>query len=443
MKAKLFIARLLTLLMSFSIASACQEKLSVEQIIDRHIQALGGRQKIDAIHTIVYHLTYREGTFVMPNGYMAKMRPYYKTLGDPKNLKVDVNEGYDGSAWEYYSDPGVVMRTVGAAAASTRHGTELIDSLTDAKELGAHAELAGVEAFAGRPAYKLHVTLADGFEKDLFLDGQSFLIAGDRRAAPVHAFGMAVQSENRFGDYRPVNGVLFPFTVQEVEIVTGKELNSVTCQSITVNEKFDASYFSPPQYNRTSLQQMLEQLYMERSDSVSVLWTYRGFRAANPAIDTREGVEFIGYQMVKMGDLNGAIELLKASGEPRNLCAQIVPSLASVGCDKTTGTARGGHGFSVETQLEADTMRLDLVRLEPETEHAGVALEADSLLVPLDGSDVQIKVQGEPPKMLRGGELVWIGKNVHGGVWNPGKNPASYLQLTFTSKSSSVKRWTL
>jgi hypothetical protein len=313
MKAKLFIPGLLVLLMSFGVASASQEKLSVEQIIERHIQALGGQQKIDAIHAIVYHLTYREGTFVMPHGYMAKMRPYYKTLGDPKNLKVDVNEGYDGSAWEYYSDPGVVLRTVGAAAAATRHGTELIDSLADAKALGAHVELAGAEAFAGRPAYKLHVTLADGFEKDLFVDAQSFLIAGDRRAAPVHAFGAAVRSENRFGDYRAVNGVLFPFTVQEVEIATDKELNSVTFQSITVNEKFEASYFGPPQYNRTSLQQMLEQLYMERSDSLSVLWTYRGFRAANPLIDTREGVEFIGYQMAKMGDLNGAIELLKAN----------------------------------------------------------------------------------------------------------------------------------
>ena len=58
---------------------------------------------------------------------------------------------------------------------------------------------------------------------------------------------------------------------------------------------------------------------------------------------------------------NVTIELLKASGEPRNLCAQIVPNLAGVGGDKTTGTARGGHGFSVETQLEADTMRLEQI----------------------------------------------------------------------------------
>jgi hypothetical protein len=46
----------------------------------------------------------------------------------------------------YYSDPGVVLRTVGAAAAAARHGTELIDSLVYAGMLGGRIELAG---FAG------------------------------------------------------------------------------------------------------------------------------------------------------------------------------------------------------------------------------------------------------------------------------------------------------
>jgi|ERR1700722_2228106 len=137
---------------------------------------------------------------------------------------------------------------------------------------------------------------------------------------------------------------------------------------------------------------------------------------------------------------NITIELLRASSEPRNLCAQMVPNPASVGCDKTTATTPGGHGFSVEPQMETDTMRLTLVRLEPETEHAGVGLESDSLLVPLNGSEIQIQLKGEPSKMLRGGELAWIGKNMNGGVWNPSKNPASYLLLTFTNKYSSAKR---
>jgi hypothetical protein len=314
---------LVTVTLALSGPGNCQQPLTVEEIVARHITALGGQQRIAAIHSIVFHLTYREGDFFMPHGYMAKMRPYYKTLGDPKDLKLEVNEGFDGSAWEYYSDPGVV-RTVGTAAAATRHGTALIDSLADAGMLGARIELEGEEPFGGKPTYKLHVTLADGFENDLFVDQQSFLILGERRAAPVHAFGAAVQSENRFADYRPVNGVLFPFTVQEVEAATGKELNSVTMQSITMNENFDLSYFSPPQFDRTPLQKMLEQFYMERSDPVSVMWTYRTFRAANPGIDTRDGVEFIGYQMVKVSDFHGAIELLKANATdyPRSASAQ-------------------------------------------------------------------------------------------------------------------------
>lgn len=286
---------------------------SLDEILERHIQALGGRDKINAVHSVIQHLVYREGSFVVPDAFIARMRPYYKTIGDPKDKRIDINEGYDGSAWEYYADPGVVIRTVGAAAAATRHGTEIIDSLVEYKSLGTRIELTGTDTFAGQPAYKLHVIFADGFEKDIFVDPVSFLIVGDRRSAPIHAFGTAVRSENRIGDYRPINGVLFPLNVKETEIATGRELNSNTVQSIVVNEQLDPSFFSPPQFQRTALQQMLEQLYAERTDPLCVMWTYRGFRVANPDVDTRDGVEFIGYQMVKMGDFHGAIELLTAN----------------------------------------------------------------------------------------------------------------------------------
>jgi tetratricopeptide (TPR) repeat protein len=150
----------------------------------------------------------------------------------------------------------------------------------------------------------LHLTLADGFEKDLFVDKESFLIVGDRRSAPIYAFGEPVRSENRIGNYRAVNGVLYPFLFVEAEIATGKELNRLTIQSM-INPKLD--------YSRTPLQQFLEQLYMERTDPVAVMNTYREFRLATPGLDTREAVEFIGYQMAKMSDFNGAVALLQAN----------------------------------------------------------------------------------------------------------------------------------
>ena len=301
-----------------------QPKISVDEIVARHIQALGGHAKLDAVQSVITRGEYREGSFSIPSAFMARMRPYYKTICDPREKLGDVCEGYDGSAWEWYQDPGVVLRTVGPAAAAARHGTDLFDSLVDYKSQGTKIELVGSELFAGKPAYHLHLTLADGFEKHLFVDRESSLIVGDRRAAPIHAFGEPVRSENRIGDYRPVNGVLFSFLVVEVEISTGKELNRFATQTIEVNTKLDPSFFAPPQYSRTPLQQFLEQVYMERTDPVSVMFTYRQFRAANPAIDTRDGIEFIGYQMVKMSDFNGALELLKTSAAdyPNSASAQ-------------------------------------------------------------------------------------------------------------------------
>ncbi len=294
-------------------SSSAQNGLTVEEIVQRHIDALGGRARIDAVQSTITHADYREGNFIAPGAFIAKMRPYYRTICDVRGKLGDVCEGYDGSAWEWYADPGVTLRVVGAAAAATRHGTEFIDSLVDYSSRGTHIQLVGADVFGGEKVHKLHVTLADGFEKDLFVDQKSFLIVGDRRSAPVHAFGEAVQSENRIGDYRVVNGVLFPFTFTEVEMASGKEMNRLTVQSMEMNPSLPAGFFAPPPHSPTPLQAFLEQLYMERTDPRSVMWSYREFRAATPGLDTRSGVEFIGYQMAKMSDFSAAIELLKAN----------------------------------------------------------------------------------------------------------------------------------
>src|SRR5690349_7401360 len=91
--------------------------ISADEIVQRHIEALGGKGRLDAVRAIIMRGEYREGSFTMPKAYMAKMRPYYRTICDLHEKLGEVCEGYDGSAWEWYADPGVVLRTVGAAAA--------------------------------------------------------------------------------------------------------------------------------------------------------------------------------------------------------------------------------------------------------------------------------------------------------------------------------------
>src|SRR6266851_1011632 len=188
-----FVPRTILVLAGCLISSSfAQNSPTVDEIVQRHIDALGGRARIDAVQSTITHAEYREGNFIAPGVFIAKMRPYYRTICDVREKVGDVCEGYDGSAWEWYADPGVTLRVVGAAAAATRHGTEFMDSLVDYSSRGTQIQLLSPDVFGAEKVYKLHVTLADGFEKDLFVDQKSFLIVGDRRSAPVHAFGEAV-----------------------------------------------------------------------------------------------------------------------------------------------------------------------------------------------------------------------------------------------------------
>ena len=134
---------------------------------------------------------------------------------------------------------------------------------------------------------------------------------------------------------------------------------------------------------------------------------------------------------------NVTIELLKPQGEPRNLCAQIIPGAASAGCDKALGSALAAHGFSVESQLQTDQWNLDLVRLGPGTISPKLVVRGKSLVVTLSGSEAQIDVVGKPAQALHGGEVTWI--EARGYISNPSNKASMCLQLAFDNKGDHTK----
>jgi hypothetical protein len=287
--------------------------LTVDDIVSRHIEARGGEEKLRAIETVVYSRgKYREGNYESEKAFMALARPYFKIVGNPEE-KATFREGYDGSTWEWYEDPGIVIRTVGPAAAAGRHNIWVEGPFLDYRDKGTRIDLLGDGVVDNRPAFRLLMTLRDGFAREYFIDKETWLVTAERFAAPVHAFGAVVKSETRVGDYRPVGGVLFAHSYRETEIATGTELSSMQWQSIETNRKLPRSWFAPPAFTRTPLQALLEQLYAERTDVDALLWSYHEFRRAHKTVDTRDGIDSIGFQILKMKDYKGAIALLEAN----------------------------------------------------------------------------------------------------------------------------------
>jgi hypothetical protein len=295
-------------------AHAAARLPSARSILAHYIDAIGGERNVQAVRTILIKGKYVEGSDSF-DAVMAKMRPYYKLVGDPDKRSKDFEEGYDGSAWEFYGDPGIVLRTVGAASAASRHGLSVVSPLADAAEQGSTIELIGPEEISNRPAYHLRLRMRDGFEEDEFVDAQSWVWIASRKVAPVHAFGAKVTSQTLFSDYRTVNGVRFAFEGKETDIATGKVLNEFKTTSIVVNREFDPAVFSPPKLQQSPLQDWMQKLFAEREDVAAVLWSYDDFRAAHRDVNTDDAVQAIGYQILKMDDQKSAVALLERNAQ--------------------------------------------------------------------------------------------------------------------------------
>ena len=335
---------------------------SAEAIVAHYIDAIGGRTHVSGVHSLVVRGTYTETGMTMNGAVLVKMRPWYKLVGDPERT-ADFSEGYDGSAWEYYRDPGIVLRTVGPAFAASRHGVAIMGPLVDADAQGSTIRVMGLAKVGDRAAYQLRVHMLDGFEEDEFVDTNTWLLLAARKVAPIHAYGAGIASETRWTDYRPVEGVLFAFHSEEVALATGKTLNAFQTTAIEVNRSFDPAVFSPPVFPHTPLQAFLERLFAEREDVRAVSWSRHDFRHAYPDVDTDEGVQVIGYQMLKMGDTAAAMFLLEQN-------AKAYP--------RSSGAAFGlGRAYQTAGRLTA--ARAEFVRalaLDPANERAKTALGA-------------------------------------------------------------------
>jgi hypothetical protein len=303
----LFFAALLSAWMGIT---AAQTTPTVDDIVNAHIAALGGADKIRAIHSFILHGTYHEGD-LNAKTTVTQMRPFYRVIGNMAEPLRHLHEGYDGSSWEYYPDPGIVVRTVAAAAATTRHSAMFDDALVDYREHGTTVVLDGSTDLAGHRAYLLHVTLADSFREDLFVNTKTWMIDGYARIVPFHAFGGSYATHMEMSDYRPEGGVMMPHRSREVDTATGKIFDESTVESVDINPELPLAIFSPPVWERTPIQQMIQRIYEERTDPAAVMQTYRDFKALiGSATSTANAVDFVGYQCLKMGESATAVALL-------------------------------------------------------------------------------------------------------------------------------------
>jgi outer membrane lipoprotein-sorting protein len=218
---------------------------TVDDIIAKNVQARGGMDKLKSVKTIRTTATMTMGPGMEAPGVMVQKRPEMARLEFTIQGLTAV-QAYDGSkAWQ-------IMPFMGKKDAELMSGDEskemeetadLDGPLVDYKAKGNTVELLGKEKIEGTDAYKIKVTLKNGDVQTEYIDADSFLEIKEETKRMVR--GTEREFESSIGDYKEVDGIIFPFAV-ESGIKGTDQKQKITISKIELNVPAEDSLFKMP-----------------------------------------------------------------------------------------------------------------------------------------------------------------------------------------------------
>jgi hypothetical protein len=194
--------------------TAPQESLpSVDQILDKYVQALGGKAAVEKLTSRV-----SKGTFEVDQMPGTATEEIYEkapnkqlSITDAPNFGV-VRRAFNGTAgWQDMPQTGLQDVTGNQLTAMKRYS----DFYRDIKlqELYPKMTVKGKESVNGHDAYVVEATPADGPPELMYFDvGSGLLVRAQGQAEGPNG---TVMIDSTFDDYREVDGIKLPFVIHQ------------------------------------------------------------------------------------------------------------------------------------------------------------------------------------------------------------------------------------
>jgi outer membrane lipoprotein-sorting protein len=218
---------------------------TADEIIAKNIQARGGADKLKSVQSVKATANLAMGPGMEAPGVLIQKRPELARLEFTIQGLTAV-QAYDGAnAWQIMpfmgkKDPELMS---GDEAKEMQEMADIDGPLVDYKSKGNQVELLGKEKMEGTDVYKLRVTLKNGDVQTIYIDGDSFLEIKEETKRTVR--GSEQDFESSIGDYKEVNGIVFPFAV-ESGAKGSPQKQKLTITKIELNVPADDSIFKMP-----------------------------------------------------------------------------------------------------------------------------------------------------------------------------------------------------
>jgi len=169
----------------------------------------------------------------------------------PDRVRLEIQLGggrlvraFDGTtAWGIGPNQGFAPRQADQEeAVRTRETADFDGPLVNSKDKGIHLERVGQEEVQGSPAYKIKVVRSSGRSEYHWVNASSFLEVKSSSRRPI--MGREMELEAFPGDYRPIQGVLLPASIEQR--MEGKPLLRIEWQTMEANPALDDAMFRMP-----------------------------------------------------------------------------------------------------------------------------------------------------------------------------------------------------
>jgi hypothetical protein len=211
---------------------------TVDEIMTKHIEALGGADKLKSIKSITMENSIAVQGMDIPNTttiLIGKgMRNETNVMGNSMVQAMDGTTGWMirpammGGTGEPEDMPAEMTKGMGS---QLNPFAEVLDYKTN----GSQIELVGKEKLDKKDVYHLKVT-KDGKTSDQYIDATTYMVT------KVKTTNEAGENEILMSDYKAVDGVKFPHTRE----INGQQSIVMTTNKIVLNGPVDESIFKRP-----------------------------------------------------------------------------------------------------------------------------------------------------------------------------------------------------
>lgn len=213
-----------------------------EKILDRYVEAIGGEAALKKLDNRLTKGTLEfVGMGVKGNttAYAARPVKHYFVLDSPSFGKIE--SGTDGQvAWEISAMIGPQIKKDEERAAILREAA--FDGVVNWRKLYKKAECIGVETVDDQPCHKIVMAPNEGQPETHYYDQKSGLLVKSEISLKTAMGTMPIVVQ--IGDYKSVDGVLFPHSVKQV--IAGTQQMLFVTESIQHNVEIPVDRFKLP-----------------------------------------------------------------------------------------------------------------------------------------------------------------------------------------------------